>query len=168
MARPTTWRRSFGSFVNGNSGVSHSVQIAPVNAGETVTRVRLQYQWTALPSIPLGPWGVQMLMGVTLQDTTSSTLDLDLVADANSESWMWWEGAPWAGQEVFVKPGDTDPTEVLTAPLDGGYRDIKAQRICTANGYLWLTMASDPAGGTQAQGYFSYAASTLVLLPPGT
>lgn len=168
MARPTEWRRTHESFVGGSQTTSHSTRMVPVNAGETVTRVRLHLQCSAFPDVPLSPWANELVMGVWLQNNNSEFPDLDLWADQGSEDWMWWEGMSWQQQLGAFRTNDQDPTEVITAPASDGLYDIRSQRICTSNGYLWLSTGGDPAGGLQTSHWLNYSASVLIILPPGT
>lgn len=104
-------------------------------------------------------------MGVWLQNNLSDVPDLSPVDDAGSEQWMWWEGASWKNEIFAYRPSDDETVEVDTFPGDGGYRDIKSQRICTSDGAVWIATAGDPAGGNQTNHYLQYSMSVLVILP---
>lgn len=165
MARATEWRRTWDSFVDGNQQTFHHARGPAIFAGETVSRVRLQYQCSAFPSVPLAPWANVLLFGIWLQNDLTDVPALDLTADAGSEDWMWWEGAGWRQEAFGFRTNEQDPVEVLSAPRDGGYRDIKAQRKCTADGALWFATKGEPNGGNQTNHWLSIAISVLVTLP---
>lgn len=165
MARATEWRRTWTSFVDGEQRTAHNARTVAIFEGETVSRVRLNYQCSAFPSVPLAPWANALLFGVWLQNDLTDVPALDLTADAGSEEWMWWENAPWRQEAFGFRTSETDPVEVLSAPADGGYRDIKAQRVCTADGALWLATKGEPTGGNQTNHWLTVAVSVLVLLP---
>nr|CRY97165.1 hypothetical protein [uncultured prokaryote] len=165
MARPTEWRRTFQSFVDGEQRQAHATRGPAIFAGETVGRIHVHYQGSTFPAVTLAPYANEVMMGVWLQNNLSSDPDLDPVDDASSEEWMWWEGAGWANQVFGYRPSDDQEVEVDTFPTDGGYRDIKAQRKCIADGSVWIATAGDPAGGNQTNHYLQYAMSVLVILP---
>lgn len=165
MARPTEWRRTWTSFADNQQQTFHDVRTVAIFAGETVSRVHVQYQCSAFPEVPLAPWANVLLFGVWLQNDLTDVPALDLTQDAGSEEWMWWEGAGWRQEAFGFRTNEQDPVEVISAPRDGGYRDIKAQRICTADGALWVATKGEPAGGNQTNHWLSVAVSVLVTLP---
>lgn len=165
MARATEWRRTYGSFVDGVQSTGHSTGTVAIFAGETVTRIHLMYQCTTFPAVQLAPFANSLMMGVWLQNDLTDVPLLRPAQDAGSEEWMWWEGAAWAGVAFGWQPVDQQFAEVERAPADGGYRDIKAQRRCTADGRIWIATQGDPAGGNQTNHWLNYTLSALVLLP---
>lgn len=165
MARATEWRRVAQSFVGGVQATDHAARGPAIFAGETVTRVHFNYQCAAFPAQGLAPWANCLLAGVWLQNNLLTDPQLDPWTDAGSEQWMWWENAPWRN-EVYWKPdAQEQPTELDSAPADGGYRDIKAQRLCTSDGAMWIRTKGEPGGGNQTNHWLSFAMSVLVLLP---
>ena len=165
MARPTTWRRTADQFTAPGLATAHNARPVAVFEGETVGRIRLQYQWTTFPSIPFAPWGCQGLLGVRVQDNLSTVPDLVPDDDISSDEWLWIEGVGWRGDFGAIDPVTGDPTELVTAPSDGGYRDIKAMRKVTADGAIWLQDAMLAGTGNQGNHYLSYMLSALIILP---
>ena len=165
MARATTWRRDYQSFVDGVQAAEHQTPSVAVFEGETVARIHLNYQCSAFPSVQLAPWANCLLMGVWLQNDLTDVPALRAAHDQTSEEWMWWENAPWRGEHLGWQPVDGQFIEVDSAPADGGYRDIKAQRRCTADGRLWLATGGEPSAGNQTNHWLNFALSALILLP---
>ena len=148
----------------GNS-VAHDVRPIAVFAGETVGRIHLQYQWTVFPSIAFAPWGVQGVLGVRVQQNLSTVPDLDPQADISSEEWLWIEGVGWKQEFGAMDLVTNEPVEIISAPADGGYRDIKAQRKVTSDGAIWLQDSAALSGSNQGNHYLSYMMSALIILP---
>lgn len=154
------------SFVNGGVvDVRHDFRAVALFAGETVGRVRVQYQCPAFPAFPLAPWGVQGAFGVRVQNNLATTADLSVWDDKGSEDWMWIEGFGWRQEAAVYRPSDDDFIELISAPSDGGYRDIQSQRKVTADGALWIQTQTDPLTGAQGNHYMSCFVSVLVILP---
>lgn len=165
MARPTEWRRVQESFVAPGNGVQHSTRAIAVFAGETVGRVRFQYQCSVFPSLPFAPWGVQGVLGVRVQQNLSTTPDLDPQADISSDDWLWIEGFGWRQEFGAIDDVTGDPVELISAPADGGYRDVKAQRRVISDGAIWLQDSTVLSGSSQGNHYLSYQLSALIILP---
>lgn len=165
MARPTEWRRTGVSFAAPGNSVQHNVRAIAVFQGETVSRIRFQYQSSAFTAIPLAPWAVQGVLGIRVQNNLSTVPDLQAWQDMSSDEWMWLEGFGWR-EEVFSKDFSTgDVQELVSAPQDEGIRDIKAQRKVLADGAIWVQDQTDPAGGNQGNHFFSFHISALITLP---
>lgn len=164
MARPTEWRRSGVSFAPPGNSVNHDVSAIAVFAGETVGRIRVQYQSSAFTAIPLAPWAIQGAFGVRVQNNLNTVPDLQPWQDMSSDEWMWLEGFGWR-EEVFTFNPQGNEVELVSAPSDGGYRDIKAQRKVLADGAIWVQDQTDPAGGNQGNHFFSFLISALIILP---
>lgn len=165
MARPTEWRRTSTSYVDGAQSTRHYGRGPAIFAGETVSRVHVQYQCSSFPEVPLAPWANVLLFGLWLQNDLTDVPALNLFTDSGSEEWMWWEGAGWRQEAFGFRTSETDPVEVISAPRDGGYRDVKAQRICTADGSMWFGTEGVPDGNAQTRHWLSIAMSVLVTLP---
>ena len=78
---------------------------------------------------------------------------------------MHIEGVGWKQEFGAMDLTTNTPVEVLSAPADGGYRDIKAQRKVLADGNIWLQDAMLSGTGNQGNHYLSYMISALIILP---
>ena len=165
MARPTTWRRIAVQFAPTGLAVGHDYRGIAVFEGETVGRIHFQYQWSTLPDTPFAPWGVQGMIGVRVQDDLSTVPTLELPQDISAEEWMWIEGVGWRGEFGAFDLTTGDPVSIMTAPSDGGYRDIKAMRKVTADGAIWVQDSCVAGAGNQGNHYLSFFMSALIILP---
>lgn len=166
MARPTEWRRTTTSFADPGNSVQHNSRSVAVFAGETVGRIHLHYQWVTFPAVPFAPWGVEGVLGVRLQNNLATTPDLLLPDDISDESWMWVEGVGWRGEFGSMDLATNQPVELISAPADGGYRDIQAMRKVLADGAIWVQDGAvlDPPSN-QGNHFLSFTISVLVILP---
>lgn len=165
MARPTEWRRIAVQFAPTGNAVGHDYRGIAVFAGETVGRIHFQYQWSTLPATPFAPWGVQGMIGVRVQNNLNTFPDLDLPADISDEAWMLMEGVGWRGEFGAYDLTSGDPVSIMTAPSDGGYRDIKAMRKVEADGAIWVQDSCASGAGNQGNHYLSFFMSALIILP---
>lgn len=165
MARPTEWRRTADQFAAPGLATAHNLRPIAVFEGETVGRIHLQYQWSTFPSIPFAPWGCQGVLGVRVQNDLNTVPDLEPDVDISDEAWMHIEGVGWRQEFGAMDLVTNTPVEVITAPSDGGYRDIKAMRKVTADGAIWLQDAMLSGTGNQGNHYLSYMISALIILP---
>nr|CRY97163.1 hypothetical protein [uncultured prokaryote] len=165
MARTTTWRRAAETYVNdaGNL-VSHTTNICPLFPGETLTRVRFQY-WAGSyqGDFPFLNDGITCAMSLQVYPTEAFPINRFPVTHPDDD-WLWWETFTFKTDVFWIEAGD----EISEArgPLDGGYRDCKAQRGPIPPGEAhFLVIQTQSTLSTQGAHYLSYGASALVLDP---
>lgn len=165
MARPTEWRRVISSELAAGSSTTHDVRTTQVFAGETITRIRLEYRGNVLPTVPAAPVGCAVAVGVRYQQGLSTVPALSPWTDAGSEDWIWWEKASWQNDFAVQNSANAKITDGWSFPVGRGEIDSKAQRICPVDGIVWLQTRSDPAFAAQGNHSLSFGISVLVLLP---
>ena len=165
MARPTEWRRTrhIGQ-VSPASVVANERPIA-VFEGETVGRIHLHYQVLYSPPVPLAPFGVEGVLGVRVQNDLNTVPDLSPLDDISDEAWMWHEGFGPTAQIFDYRPSNDSEVQVYTAPTDGGYRDIRAQRQVLADGAIWVQASTAFMASNVGNFYLQFTIAALILLP---
>lgn len=165
MARPTEWRRFVHEYVEGaTKSNAHDLQLPSLAAGETLARIR--FNWQALHSTPnaADATGLTVCMGIIV---IASDVEIGTVPrpyDGLDEDWVWWE-APFF-QPRLVSDSSGAVKEEDMAPAYDTYRDARAMRVADPLGSdVWFfTQTSDLAFG-QSDHYLSVTGSMLVLLP---
>lgn len=164
MARPTTWRRGYGS--TSFYGPSGTLDLALVQPGETLGGVWWQYQLRSVGGVaqnintPLGNTICMVGLRLDPESVTPPSPLSDPLGD-----WLWWELATWDHLIVntidfayvhWSNSGNNQRKAQGMRKVDGVENEIL--RVC------WDTI---PGDATAAETAFSVtaAASAVVILP---
>nr|CRY95830.1 hypothetical protein [uncultured prokaryote] len=163
MARATEWRRWYGEYVD--DALAHIIkfQMPSFTSGETLTRVR--YHWQAQhPSLGVAAEAPGIIIGVGIIDVPSGTAKADVPSPLSypDVEWIAYEHTSFLPYTV-ISPDTYIAYELDLAPVQGGERDSRAQRVGGALGRdMWLCAEVDQDQGVF---YLSCGGSSLFLLP---
>ena len=78
---------------------------------------------------------------------------------------MWHEGFGPTAQIFDYRPDNDNEVQIYTAPTDGGYRDIRAQRQVLADGAIWVQASTAFMASNVGNFYLQFTIAALIILP---
>lgn len=165
MARATEWRRSFHEYANGATEISgHNVVLCELADGETLTRVR--FQWQAQHASNFAAHGAGMMVAagiITVPKLGGFPIPEPILH--RDDPWIWWNGSIFETVVSFEDAGGTI-TNLDCAPARVQEVDVRAQRTATPGGdFVYFLTGTSTLSPTQSTHYLSVSASCLVMLP---
>ena len=163
MARPTRWDRRVSAVPGSTPTFSYTSEIGRLQPGETLTRVRFQYDLSrALANQPFFPDGIMWAVGIQVTPTTALP-STNPMTDPNLD-WVWWEGTSPRTIALAVNSANANTTMKCTAPWPPDTRDAKAQRhnSSAVAQSVWIQARSILTTG-QSNMFFAWSSSVLVL-----
>jgi hypothetical protein len=166
MARATEWRRFTGEYVNSAASLNHhEVLMTTLSPGETLARIRFQWQAQHSSEFAMHGTGFLIAAGIINLPLTGSFPVPDPY-EFPDDPWIWWN-APIMQTAVSY----TDPTGNINnldvAPLPSQEIDVRAQRMASPAGDgVYFSTGTSTLSTSQSTHYLSVSASCLVLLAP--
>lgn len=163
MARPTRWDRRYSPLPVGGAAASYTNEIGRLQPGETLTRVRFQYDLSrALFNQAFFPDGLIWAVGIQVTPTTAAPTT-NPIDDPNLD-WVWWEGTSPRTIALTINSANANTIMKCTAPWPPDTRDGKAQRHndSAVAQSVWLQARAVTQSG-QADMFFSWSSSVLVI-----
>lgn len=165
MARPTTWRRSWGTTV-GLSGSTSIIDLLVVQPGETLSGVWWTYRL----------WEGPLAANVYRPRSSTTIVALGLVqdgdpnpsplADGSTFDWLWWEPVQW--DNSFTSAADNLWMFTAAGPKIHRKAETARRAPAGANSTLSVFMQTDEAdssAGFVNDLNLQVAASALIILP---
>lgn len=166
MARATEWRRFYNEYVEGATKANqHFLQLPGLADGETLARIR--FNWQALHTTPntFDGAGFAIAMGINVEPAGTSTGAMPYPYDNLDAPWVWWEAPILQSQLGSDSTGAIQEQDV--APAFDTYRDARAQRIADSGGSdIWFQTQTSALSFGQCDHYLTVTGSMLVLLAP--
>jgi len=166
MARATEWRRFVNEYVESASKTNqHFLQLPGLLDGETLARIRLNWQCLHSTSNAADGTGLAVCMGINVEPAGTSTGSMPYPYDNPDAPWVWWE-APFF-QPKLVSDSTGAIAEEDMAPAYDTYRDVRAMRVADSGGSdIWFQTQTSAFAYGQSDHYLSVTGSMLVLLAP--
>jgi len=165
VARATEWRRNIGEYTEGVLKANqHFYQMGSMDEGETLTRIRFNWQATHPSNTAADAAGFIVAQGILVVPSGTLQAALPDVFDEPNEPYVWWEAGQF--QPMFVgSPGDFTG-ELDVYPYGDLQRDCRAQRVADVGGSdIWFLTSTSPLSPGQCDHYLSLSASMLIILP---
>jgi hypothetical protein len=164
MARPTEWRRFFNEYVEGaTKSNQHFLQLPGLNEGETLGRIRLN--WQALHTSPntFDGAGFAIAMGINVEVAGTGTGSMPYPQDDPNAPWVWWEAPILQSQLGSDNTGLVQEQDV--APAYDTYRDVRAMRKADIGGSdVWFQTQTSNLSFGQCDHYLTVTGSMLIIL----
>lgn len=163
MARTTRWERTIdeyeGAILKAND---HFVLLASIAEGETVGRVRFNWQALHPSTTAADGTGFVIASGISVVPAGTLTSALDQPFTEPGSDWLWWEAGIL--QPIYVADVANGDQEIDVFPVGDCIRDARAQRQADVGGSdVWFMTQTSTLSPGQCDHYLSIGASVLVI-----
>lgn len=166
MARPGRWERFVGEYVNSATSLNHhEVLMATMEEGETLTRIRFQWQAQHAGEFAAHGTGFVVAAGIINLPLTGGFPVPD-PAEFPNDPWIWWNGSILQTTISFLG-SDENVVNIDSAPRAADEVDVRAQRSASPAGDgIYFSTGTTDLSPTQCDHYLSVTASMFILEAP--
>lgn len=161
------WHRSALEYVNSVAYVNNQiVETAFIDEGETLTRLRWQFQCLHVDTSTAHSQGMGVAIGAIVGPESWTAADVPSPWNDPDEDWVWWEGGFFNGELDGDSTGVQGSTGLYPRSIEE--RDVKAQRGPAPAGgnRLWFATDTSTLSPTQSIHYLCLSYSAGILLAP--